>query len=121
MSVRDVAKLTGVSVGTVSNWQRDSTGANEGSNSTDEGAVTDLLLTKAQNLLFGIDSEPNAKAKSDVAAAVDKLLGKYLALLGRVEESHVTISHEADLDEALAALLKGSASPSKGTDSGSME
>lgn len=74
----------------------------------EERDVTTALLAKSRAMLEGIEVlEP--KERSDTATAVDKLLGKYLALLGRSEQQVIVKERESglteeDMDE-LAVLL----------------
>lgn len=106
VGVNEVARITGVAVGTVVNWQKNSEAPSEGQIRPTEAEVSQLLLDKARNLLYSIDAESSAKAKSDVASAIDKLLARYANLVGKLQETHVTVHKAEDLDAALEALLR---------------
>jgi len=118
LSVRAVARQLGVSPSTVTAWQalhaeealRAPESSQDGPTDPDEAAVATLLLRKAEALLAGIEYT-TPKERSDTANAVDKLVSKYLAILGRSAESHVTVTHEREeeLDAILQSLLPGQA------------
>lgn len=106
-SVRETSRRLGVSPASVKSWFDEAQAAEAAGHAAltapaEEAEVAALIMTKVQLLLAGIEQLPT-KAQAERAQAVDRLVTKYLALMGRSAESHVTVTHEGEAD--LASLL----------------
>lgn len=122
-SLSEAARMANIPVPTLMRWRdkQDSVDSDteglepEGQSIPTEADVTGELLNKSRVLLLGIDGAGmTPQNQSFVAGAIDKLLTKYLALTGKVTESHVTVSHAEASD--WADLLKA-VSPAKENES----
>lgn len=84
----------------------------------EERDVVSDLLSKAGWLLKGIPQLDATKERLEQASAIDKLLSKYLAMLGRAEDGKEESGDEA---KALALLASFGLEPSSPTASAGLE
>ena len=100
-SLRQAAQELGISSATAKAWSdEEPTPERPVSLDQEESKATLALLTKALELLEGITELDTSRNNKERADAVDKLLGKYLALQGRASDG------SAAPDPALEAILQ---------------